>query len=283
MPTRFRTFAMDTHFYTPLGAYPFETRCEMLAELGYDATYHTLWSERAWDDLPKVSDVKRRHGLDVAAVYADINASDANDPTNQRIDKMLQSLENCPPLELAISRAAPDKDRHPSDASLDDAAVSHVERLLKLAAPRGINIYLYPHIGNWMERIEDAVRLCRRVAHPNLGVMFCGFHWFAADGHDLFSKLDLAAPDLRQVNLCGSRRTPTGIAGKATIEPIGQGELDNFAILGHLRAISYTGMIGFQGYSIGGDVYAHLRGSLAAFRDMERRLDAHPHWTSMQI
>jgi hypothetical protein len=72
------------------------------------------------------------------------------------------------------------------------------------------------------------------------------------------------------------------VGGKATVEPMGQGELDNFAILGHLREIGYSGMVGFQGYSIGGDVYANLRQSLSAFRDMERRLDSHPHWAQMQ-
>lgn len=283
MPTKSRVFAMDTHFYTPLGVYPFETRCEMLAELDYDATYHTLWNDRAWTDLPKLANVKERYGLDVAGAYVAIDVSNPSAPTNQRVEKMLQTQENCPPLEIAITRAAPGEDRYSSDASWDDVAARYLEHLLQLAESSSVKIHLYPHINHWMERIEDAVRLCRKLEHPNLGAAFCGFHWFAADGQDVFGKINLARSHLCQVNLCGSRRTASEVGGKATVEPMGQGELDNFAILGFLREIGYNGMIGFQGYSIGGDVYANLRQSLSAFRDMERRLDSHSHWAQMQM
>jgi hypothetical protein len=98
----------------------------------------------------------------------------------------------------------------------------------------------------------------------------------------VFERLDEARPYLRQVNLCGSRRSASGVAGKATIEPLDEGELDNFALLGHLRRIGYEGFIGFQGYSIGGDVYAKLRRSLGALREMEQRLDRHPHWANLR-
>ena len=75
-----------------------------------------------------------------------------------------------------------------------------------------------------------------------------------------------------------SRRDPNGVGEKATIEPLDAGEMDNFAVLAHLQRIHFGGLIGFQGYSIGGDPYPNLKRSLAAFRDMERRLEAHPSW-----
>src|SRR5438552_4057630 len=139
----YRVYAMDTHFYTPLGVYEFDARCEMLAELGYDATYLTMMM---------------------------------NEP------------------------------------------------------------------GTW-EDLKGLKEVTRRLEHPRLGTMFCGFHWYAIDGKDLVARLNEASPYLRQVNLCGSRRDPDGLAVKATIEPLDSGELDNFAILGLLKSTDYRGMI----------------------------------------
>ena len=65
------------------------------------------------------------------------------------------------------------------------------------------------------------------------------------------------------------------------IEPIDSGEMDNFALLGLLDKVGYKGRIGFQGYSIGGDVYHNLRRSILVFREMEERLERHPNWGSL--
>ncbi len=276
------TFAMDTCFYTPHGNYPFDVRCEMLAELGYDGTYLTLWNEQAWKDVEKLSQIKPRHGLDVAAVYvtADLWAP-ADDPDRRRIRHLIETIEGCDTIEIAATRNRQGIGN--SDPAGDDDAIRYLESLLEIATARGLRILLYPHINSWLERIEDAVRICLRMDHPSLQAVFCGFHWFAVEGERLFSRLSEAAPWLGQVNLCGSRKSPHGIAGKATIEPLDCGEIDHFALLGHLRKIGYGGWVGMQGYSLGGDVYANLRRSRAALRDIESRLDRHPHWAEAMI
>ena len=68
----------------------------------------------------------------------------------------------------------------------------------------------------------------------------------------------------------------------ATIEVLDDGELDSFIVLGELRRAGYDGFIGIQGYSLGGDAYAKFRRSLAALRDIERRLDEHPQWIDLR-
>jgi hypothetical protein len=55
-----------------------------------------------------------------------------------------------------------------------------------------------------------------------------------------------------------------------------------YSLLGQLKKIGYNGMIGYQGWSEGGDAYSKLSRSLKAFRDMERRLEAHPHWADLK-
>jgi hypothetical protein len=85
------------------------------------------------------------------------------------------------------------------------------------------------------------------------------------------------------VNVCGSRRLDSPGGPPATIEPLDEGELDNFALLGLLRAIDYRGPIVLQGYGVGGDVYAVLRRSLRAYRSMAARLAMHPEWADLHF
>jgi hypothetical protein len=67
-----------------------------------------------------------------------------------------------------------------------------------------------------------------------------------------------------------------------TIESLADGELDNFALLGSLQRVGYRGMVGVQGYGMGGDCYGNLQRSLTAYRDLTRRLAAHPEWAVLR-
>lgn len=274
-------FAMDTYFYTSLGAYDFDVRCEMLAELGFDATYLTLWSTAAEADIPRLAYVKARHGLEVAGVYTTLDITSPSNGSESHVLKSIEALPISTQVSVALFVEAPRIAR--SDASRDDEALAWLERLLSITERGGHEILLYPHIDFWLERTEDAVRLCRKLAHPRLGLSFNGFHWYAVDGHHLTSRLTEASPYLRSANICGSRRLSSNNGTmSATIEPLDDGELDNFILLAELQRVGYQGMIGFQGYSIGGDVYGKLRRSLAAYRSMSERLIHHPHWADIR-
>ena len=92
-------------------------------------------------------------------------------------------------------------------------------------------------------------------------------------------RLDELWPWLQHVNIAGTRRSPLGWGGLATIEPLDEGEMDNFVLLGALERRGFTGRVGVLGWqSMGGDVYGNLRRSATAFRSMEQRLAAHPEW-----
>jgi sugar phosphate isomerase/epimerase len=278
---RHSIFAMDTSFYHSLGSYEFDVRCEMLQELGYDATYLVLGSEEAWHDTTRLAHVKTQYGLDVAGIYVtlDITAPDDH-KENRRILRLVETLEGCTNIEVSLR--ASDGTLRPSDPSGDEAASRWIKQLLRAAEQRSITISLYPHLSFWLERMDDAVRLCLAIGHPLLRTVFSGFHWYAVKGTDLRQDLQMAAPFLQSVNVCGSRRGMGNDGLIASIEPLDEGELDNFVVLGLLQDLRYQGMIGVQGYSVGGDVYTKLKRSLATLRDMERRLTEHPHWPRLR-
>lgn len=275
-------FAMDTAFRTSLGWYPLEVRCEMLRDLGYDATYLTVGKQPAWDEVPALAGVRDRYGLDVTAVYANLFVTD--DPAspgehNQRVLDLCSSLEGCRQLDLCLR--AEGGDHRPSDPSLDERAIVWLERLLERSRERGIRLSLYPHVNAWVERCSDAIRLCSAMATQSVGITFPAFHVYALD-EDLAQTLTATAPYLTSMNVCGCRRALAGPRGLPTILPMDEGELDIFALLGVVRSIGFTGPIGIQGYSVGGDVYDRLRRSLRALNDAFSRLEAHPGWSALQ-
>jgi len=271
-------FAMDTCFTNSIvGVYPYEIRCEILAELGFDGIYVSL-SQKELQNASKMAVTKERYGIDVIAAYGGFDISaEKGDPKIEQIAKLFDQLPDGCDLELSLN--CNDNSIGPSSPDGDSRAMEKLEALLHIAERHRANVCLYPHFGAWLERIEDGVRLCRKMNHPRLKVVFCGFHWYAVDGKDPARCIEEALPHLHSVNMCGTRRGGN-IAG-CTIEPLDCGEMDNFALLGLLNKSGYTGRIGFQGYSIGGDVYAYLRRSLLAFRDMESRLERHPNWTEL--
>lgn len=275
----YKTYAMDTYFHTSFGVYQFETQCEILAELGYDATYLSLWSEQAWRDLAKLNTVPSSHGLGMAGVYIVLDARDGVDgPAAKRILTMLETIEGCATVELAIQgggRPGPNDMQGLSDV------LAFLKKALEVAERRGLDILLYPHLTFWLDTHENAAAICRHLGHPRLGVVFCGFHWYARGFRQIDQTLEEIKPFVRQVNLAGSRLSREGWAGVATIEPLDEGELDNFVVLGALKRMGYDGLIGFQGWDVGGDVYEKLSRTMTAFRSMEDRVERHPSWARL--
>jgi len=269
---------MDTCFTNSIvGVYPYEIRCEMLVELGYDGIYVSL-SQNEIENAPQMAATKEKYGIKVTAAYGGLDIAAAkNDPKVQQVAELFKQLPEGCDLELSVSCG--DNAIACSSPDGDSRAMEKLETLLLIAERHQANVCLYPHCGAWLERVEDGARLCRKMNHPHLKVVFCGFHWYAVDGKDLPARIGEAMPYLQCVNMCGTRRG--GNVAGCTIEPLDCGEMDNFALLGLLNRNGYTGRIGFQGYSIGGDVYAYLQRSLLAFRDMEDRLEKHPNWAEL--
>lgn len=272
-------YGMDVGFYSHIGAYPLETRCAMLADLGYQATNLTLWSEPAWADLDQLWSTARRHGLDVAGIYLTIDLSLPIEHPEMR--RALSAIERAGATPVELTFHYSNGEYAVSDAAGDADAVRFLEVAVARAEATGGELRLYPHFSFWMERVDDALRLLNSIARPVLGLTFPAFHVYALEGTGFNAALDRARPHLRGVNTNGSRRL-SGQYFPVTIEPVDGGDLDNFAFLGRLREFGYEGTLGVQAYGIGGDSYAHFARSLAAIRDIERRLDAHPEWARLR-
>jgi sugar phosphate isomerase/epimerase len=271
-------YAMDVGFYSTIGTYSLQSRCEMLAELGYWATDLTLWSEPAWHDLPNLAATARATGIAVACVNATVDIGlPLSAPDTVRVLNMIAAADDLPRVEIALLASG----FSASNPSGDPLARRFLDAALHAAHHSGTQLLLYPHYGYWLQGGDDAIRLCSRYGDPAVGLTFSSFHWYANGVGRLREAIAAATPFLRLVNTCGSRRAADGYF-PASIEPVPAGEFDNFAFLGMLRHVGYSGPIGVQGYGIGGDAYANFRLSRDAIRDIEERLDRAPRWAQLR-
>jgi len=260
--------ALDSFFYSSMGVYTFQSQCEMLAELGYDGITVSAWGGKPLTDLSLLSSVKARHGLDVSALYLVLHEG-RNDLLLRDI---VERVEGVQLVELAVQ------------TSLNGAngIKRFIESLLPIIERRGLRLALYPHLHHVTQTTSEVLQLCQHFLHPQLGMSFNGYHWYAGQEGNLEERLVAIKPWLMQVVLSGSALSPLGWGSVATMEPPDRGELDNFALIAALERIGYKGSIGILGWDYGGDIYLKLQRCLYTVHAMQERLLAHPGWVPNQ-
>ena len=250
--------AMDFAFFSSTGTYGFADRCQITRAAGYDAIQTVIWDGSGWEEGLELATVEDRFGLTVSGVYTVLDlAFGEDDPRNSGLLRMIETMPEGSTVEIAIKSAG--VGIPPSDPRGAARVIVWLSGALAIAESRSIRILIY-------------------IDHPNLGLTFSSFQWYAADGRDIGGLLRRAVPWIRRANFSGSRRSPLGFFQVATIEPLDTGELDNFAILARLTHLGYHGPLGYNGWHEGGDPFVKLERSLRALKDMQRRVDQHPHW-----
>ncbi|MCX8107804.1 MAG: DUF1080 domain-containing protein [Verrucomicrobiae bacterium] len=255
-PNPFFAFCMDTHDSKKRNL---TDQAALLAELGYAGAGH-LWLDGLEERLKTLDAV----GLRLFQVYLRLDLRpDANKVYDQRLEEMLPLLRARGVMLAAILSGG-----KPSDPKLDERAVKILRHLAALAEPYGVRIALYPHVGDWLERVDHAVALAQKTAHPNVGVMFNLCHFLKAeDENDLERTITSARNYLFAVSINGSDQGDAIKTGKGRwIAPLDTGSFDQSAFLRLLRRIGYRGPIGLQCYGIEGDARDHLTASAKAWR-----------------
>ncbi len=140
-------------------------------------------------------------------------------------------------LELMLMSSG-EHDR-PSAPRADGRAAELVKSLLALTTPRGLPVSLCPRGGNWLARVEDAVRLGMRVNRPNLGLTFSVADWLTTDGVALEDRLHLAVPRLLNLTLAGATRTDAGWQ----LTTLDATQFDWAAVVRQVRSLGYSGAL----------------------------------------
>ncbi len=139
------------------------------------------------------------HGLIIWGVSAQVDLR-RDEPT----DELLAAMTNAAPgTHLLLQLISNDTSDQPSAPRANAPAAAAVTRLATTAARQGIALLLDPRAGQWMQRIEDCVRVAMRVSQSQVGIIFSLGDWHQTDGDPalLPERLKLAMPRLKAVAL----------------------------------------------------------------------------------
>ena len=260
----FFALCMDTH---DARERTLDQQARLLRELGYAGAGH-LWLDHVAERLATLDSA----GLKLFQIYIRIDlGSQAAEPYDSRLTRVLPLLRG-----RNVQLAALVTGGAPSEASLDGRAAAVVGEIAGKAAPFGVKLALYPHQKNWLETVQDGLRVAAKVGRPDVGVMFNLCHWLKVGSEaEMKPLLRAALPRLMAVTINGSDRGAEIKAGTGNwIQPLDSGTFDMYAFLQELRDLGYCGPIGLQCYGIRGDAAVHLMRSMVAWRALKIRLES---------
>jgi sugar phosphate isomerase/epimerase len=257
----FFAFCIDTHDAKKRNL---EQQAALLKELGYDGVGH-LWL----DNIPERLKTLDAAGLKLFQITMTVDITPGKQAYDPRFKEVMPLLKGRGVQFLLLMSGM-----KPSDLAGDARAVEIIREMAAVASDSGAQILLYPHSNDWMERIEDAVRVADKVDRPNVGVMFNLCHWLRVSKDRNYKPLLVKAmPRLWAVSINGADEFDEKPGWEHYIQPLGRGSFDMLAFLKTLRQLGYTGPIGLQCYGIPGDVRDNLAESMKAWRSYSTRLD----------
>ena len=253
-------FAMDTGLRDGVARTPAE-QAHLLKELGYAGVG---WSP---GQIPEMLDALDAEGLKMFNVYVGVEVSPTNRVAPVQVLQVIEELKgHDATLWLYITSKTYAKT---SDAAGDEDAVALLRDIAGRAQQAGLKVSLYPHTWFWMERVQDAVRLAKKVNLPTVGVTFNLCHCIkvgdAARANELLAQ---ARPYLTFVTVNGA---DTEGGWDRLIQPLGQGTFDVAALLKTLTEMGYRGPIGLQHYGIKGDAREKLGQSMNVWRALQTK------------
>ena len=253
-------FAMDTA--TDPERFSASQQVEMVKELGYAGIGCT-----AGKGLGEMLAELDKNGLRLFCVYLGVNI----DPDQQKYGPELkEAIEVLKGRNTFLWLFLTSKQHKPSSPAGDGRAVEILREVAEMAAEAGLRVAIYPHYGFWCERVEDAVRVAKKVDRRNVGVTFNLCHWLRVDDEkNLRPLLESAMPYLFVVTINGA--DSGGKDWKELIQTLDRGSFDMQGFLKTLTDCGYSGPIGFQGYAIGGDAHENLKRTMDAWLKLNAR------------
>jgi sugar phosphate isomerase/epimerase len=220
----------------------FEDEAKTLKELGYDGISQVFVGG---DKLAERIAAYDKVGLKVLSIYLNVD----DQPIAAEVVKPLENRGAL--IELTIRKMTP-------------TTVEAVRQTAEMAAAMKIRVALYPHHGNAVATMPQAMDLIAKVDHPNLGVMFNLCHFLKNEkAEDLESSLEKAGPHLFAVSTSGANLGGTGWSD--LIKPLDQGNFPQQRLLRALKKLNFSGPVGLQCYGVRGDKRTNLKNSFAAW------------------
>jgi len=216
------------------------------------------WIDRMMPELKK-------HDLRLFTLYIKLDI-DKEQPYDSRLKKYIKELKD---TGLHIWMNVRSEKFAPSDPGGDERCVEIISDLADFAWQYGVKIAFYPHANLWVEKVDDGVRLAKKINKPNVGAVFNLCHFLKADETDkLEQKIKNAMPHLFLVSINGADEGNTNEMGwDRLIQPLGEGDYDVLNVLRILKENGYKNPVGLQCYKIEEKSEKFLPKSMATWKE----------------
>jgi len=213
----------------------------------------------------------KKNDLKLFTLYIQINI-DKEQPYDIRLKEYIKKLKN---TNLHLWVHVHSEKYSSSDSDGDAKCVEIISELADYAADYGVKIAFYPHADFWVEKVDDGVRLAKKINKSNVGTVFNLCHFLKKDDPEkLEHKLKNAMPYLFLVSINGADNGDTNnMNWDRLIQPLGRGDYDVLNVLTILKELGYNNPVGLQCYNIKGNPEDFLPQSVQAWEKYLRLLN----------
>lgn len=236
---------------------PIEEQAELVKRTGYAGLGYTGALR-----IPEMLQALESRGLKMFSIYVAVRVDGDKPSYDAGLPEAIRQLKgHGTVIWLTVQGTSPEG---------EERAVRMVREVADMAAESGLRVVLYPHMGFYVGRIEDALRIRKLADRRNVGISFNLTHFLAVkDEPNLDQRLREAMPYLELVSINGAEHEG---GWDRLILPLDRGEFDVFGFLKKLVAAGYKGPIGLQCYQVPGDTEDNLKRSMAAWRKFQERM-----------
>ena len=146
---------------------PMDEQAKMLKELGYAGIGYT-----GTQGVPETLMVPDAQKLKMFSIYVGACVDADKPPYDSGLEKAIEQLKGRDTLIFLTVMGG-----KASSADLDDRAVAIIRQVAEMAEKSGLRVAIYPHVWFYVARVEDAVRLAKKVGRKNVGVIFNFSHF----------------------------------------------------------------------------------------------------------
>lgn len=235
-------------FYNGMPEMSYDDEAKLLKEFGYDGISQIYGTG---EQLEQRVTTYKEQNRKVLSVYLEATetAIDAN---------LVKPLADGGMIELTVAKISPQ-------------VIDSLRQTAEMASRLKIRVVLYPHFGNAVATMPQAIDVIEKVNHPNLGVMFNLCHFLKSEkAEDLENVLLKAKPHLFAVSINGADEN--GQNWDTLIQPLDKGNFPQQRLLGVLKKMHFKGPVCLQCYAVKGDKKNNLKKSIAAWETLLREL-----------
>ena len=227
---------------------PPKDQVNLLHRFGYDGIILKCATKEDFQNLDRhIQAAERKEDFRIDAVFERYNFKDPA----QRRERWKKVVDKISGKKIQLWVIFGKKTQGVNDAFIE----RKLREIVAYAAPKGVEVILYPHSSCYIESAEEALPFVDKINHPNLKLAFHLYHEIRAkNGSRLDEVMKRVQHRLGAVTLAGTDRaadyTSSRTRDTSTIKPLGQGDYDLKEFVKILKSSGYKGSVGLMNFKL---------------------------------